>query len=72
MNNKSGGPAFPVLKSIGSNGTSNGMSLRDYFAAFAMQSLIIQIYNSEYHSMENIAKWSYEFADAMLKEASKK
>jgi len=64
MNNKSDSPASPVTH-------SPGMSLRDYLAAGAMQSLIIQIYNPEYNSVEDIAKWSYEFADAMIKESQK-
>ena len=69
MNNKLGDPAFPTLDKFY---PEHGMSLRDYFAAKAMQSLIIQIYNPEYNSAEDIAKWSYEFADAMIRESQKK
>ena len=55
-----GGPAFPV------NGYSpdfNGMTLRDYFAAKAMQSLItVQFQTKQAQSAET----AYEWADAML------
>lgn len=68
MNNKTGGPAFPTLDRFY---PEHGISLRDYLAAGAMQSLIIQIYNPEYYSIEDIAKWSYEFADAMIEEGRK-
>ena len=53
--------AFPVP-----DGASYGMDLRDYFAAKAMQALI-----SFYDKPENIAKYAYIQADAMLKERSK-
>ena len=56
-----GGPAFPV---IGHNVIVNkGMSLRDYFAAKAMEGMIMtQTYNDD-----AIAKYAYKIADAMLK-----
>jgi hypothetical protein len=41
----------------------SGMTLRDYFAAKAMQGIL---YEGAESSLE-IAKWSYEMADAMLK-----
>jgi len=40
-----------------------GMTLRDYFAAKAMQNLI-----SEYNSLSDVAKNAYGLADLMLKE----
>ena len=48
-----------VVKSVG------GLSLRDYFAAAALRALIS---HNRYGSVsdENIAKGSYEYADAML------
>ena len=59
-----GGPAFPVsapgLKMI-------GMTLRDYFAAKAMQGMLSQPYFKD-TSNENIASWAYATADAMLDE----
>jgi len=48
--------AFP------SNQNSNGMSLRDYFAAKAMQGLL-----AGGATTEQVLKYSYQYADAMLK-----
>jgi len=55
-----GGPAFPIGSTPEEWG--NGMTLRDYFAAKAMQKYI-----DEDITTENIARISYEMADAMLK-----
>ena len=44
-------------------------SLRDYFAAKAMQGMIIHWEVS--NDVVNIVKWAYVFADAMLKERLK-
>lgn len=61
-----GGPAFPCI-----DGSANyhqiGMSLRDYFAAKAMQGYIsgcLHIARAEY--IQSAVKSSYEIADAML------
>lgn len=43
-----------------------GMTLRDYFAAKAMQGSIVSD-GPEFPNPEIIAKWSYAVADAMLK-----
>jgi len=57
---KDGGPAFP--HQIGPDFAQNkGMSLRDYFAAKAMQALIPKASKMEY-----TAKVAYAWADAML------
>lgn len=55
-----GGPAFPSADKL-------GMSLRDYFAAKAMQSFIVEggITDAGYENWF-IAKGAYEMADAML------
>lgn len=64
-----GGPAFPRPASDdGSTQASSepGMSLRDYFAARAMQGYRA----SDAYAMsaeETIAEWAYRQADAMLK-----
>ena len=63
-------PAFPA---IDESTYEEGMTLRDYFATKAMVNNMQRSYNgndgyiasTEY---ENIAKYSYEMADAMLKE----
>ena len=52
-------PAFPSEH-------SNGMFLRDYFAAKAMTGLLTAELVGEY-SNEHVAEVSYRIADAMLK-----
>ena len=66
-----GGPAFPV-------GNVNGMSLRDYFAAKAMQSyasdneFVDACAVMEKDVNEEIARVAYQIADAMLEARQKK
>ena len=69
MSKNAGGPAFPGSYT-GNNGMpvwSDGMALRDYFAAKAMQA------DLEYQGLEgredlfHIAAMAYQMADAMLK-----
>lgn len=55
-----GGPAFLIGSTPEEWG--NGMTLRDYFAAKAMQNYICDDYTPD-----AIAKAAYEMADAMLK-----
>ena len=43
-----------------------GMSLRDYFAAKAMQGSIASLPDGGIFSMKASAEWAYEVADAML------
>lgn len=59
-----GGPAFPTLDNT-EHWRHLGLSLRDYFAAAALQGLMAQV-KPEDHWAEYRAKWSYEVADAML------
>lgn len=47
-----------------------GMSLRDYFAAKAMQALI-ERYGYERSETDNLAECSYDVADSMLAERAK-
>jgi hypothetical protein len=65
MNN--GGPAFPALDA---RTMLSGMSLRDYFAAKALQGVLAGD-TEELLSVDAIASVSYRIADAML-EARKK
>ena len=58
-----GGPAFAFANG---NIVSLGMTLRDYFAAAALQGLMAE-YDPEDELEQHIAKWSYKAADAMLK-----
>jgi len=61
-----GGPAFPTDHN---KNVAEGMTLRDYFAAKAMQALIqAQIVTRQ---QQQSAKIAYEWADAMLAERSK-
>lgn len=62
MNTKNdGGPAFPVPNDANVNG-QEGMTLRDYFAAKAMQGLITNPKNVGRAG----ASLAYQMADAML------
>ena len=70
-NTNTGGPAFPV-PGLHRGDYNNGMTLRDYFAAKAMQSTLAD--NAYVERTETPAEWlaivakaSYEMADAMLK-----
>jgi hypothetical protein len=58
MKEKDGGPAFPLL------GFSDGMTLRDYFAAKALQG-IISLQDGA-GSKDETAVYCYQYADAML------
>lgn len=61
-----GGPAFPVVfQHDEATSECHGMSIRDVFAAAALQGLMAQV-KPEDHWAEYRAKWSYEVADAML------
>jgi hypothetical protein len=60
-----GGPAFPVQG-------YEGVTLRDYFAAKAMQGWLASFPSDACHPSvsgvcDKVAKQSYELADAMLK-----
>ena len=47
------------------NAKTRGMTLRDYFAAKAMESLIV-VYKDDRHIVAEYAERAYEIADAML------
>lgn len=58
---QTGGPAFPT-------GTAfQGMALRDYFAAKAMQAMIASPHMPSAFDMQPVAEKAYIIADAMLK-----
>lgn len=60
-----GGPAFPIERqTIAEQYGSVGMTLRDYFAAKAMQTLLEQNKSVSYSLLCAAA---YDIADAMLK-----
>ena len=61
-----GGPAFPHRAYSGL--PEPGMTLRDYFAAKAMQGLLAQSQGTALGSLvETAADYAYAMADAMLK-----
>lgn len=67
-----GGPAFPELRANWDSNsqvafyyTDGGMTLRDYFAATAMNKLLTNYAVRDFFS--NIANDAYAMADAMLK-----
>ena len=67
-NTNTGGPAFPVTSDNYANPESTGMTLRDYFAAKAMSSIIDQQDVHDGRVYKNVAWIAYQIADAMLKE----
>ena len=67
-NNKTGGPAFPGFDYIDQYGKKNpeGMTLRDYFAAKAMQGIVANP-NAQGLSYEAISMRALAQADEMLR-----
>jgi hypothetical protein len=65
---ETGGSAFPVSYTEEMD-FNKGMTLRDYFAAGALQGLIacpeVTVTVSD-SSFDKIAQWAYQYADAML------
>jgi hypothetical protein len=65
MNKETGGSAFPAETAFG---YTEGMTLRDYFAAKAMQAMFSK--DPDYHQKYeffDLADFSYRCADAMIK-----
>jgi hypothetical protein len=59
--------AFPVNE----RDCSDGMYLRDYFAAKALHIYISLVNNDSGYGYNDIARWSYKIADAMMEEREK-
>lgn len=74
MSKEDGGPAFPAPEAAKARfGSGNedmfmGVTVRDYFAAKALQSVIL---NVSFDSWPACAKAAYDVADAMLLERAK-
>ena len=66
-----GGPAFPTGTG-GNTPYSNGMTLRDYFAAKAMQGMLAYAYFHPLAMEDGCARDAYAMADAMLKARERK
>jgi hypothetical protein len=66
MNKTENPSAFPWANDADKqyNWISRGMTLRDYFAAKAMQGMMVDVYAPD---CDYIAKTAYAMADAMLK-----
>ena len=65
-NKQAGGPAFPAPAGV-SHITEQGMTLRDYFAAKAMQGYLSDSEWLGEVSPQGTAEAAYRVADAMLK-----
>ncbi|WP_208456725.1 hypothetical protein [Burkholderia gladioli] len=63
-----GGPAFPCMHEGSTRSDTPGMTLRDYFAAKAMQGLLYanSVYSTSSYSDE-LSERAYQIADSMLK-----
>jgi hypothetical protein len=64
-NTSTGGPAFPTERNL-----TQGMTLRDYFAAKAMQALITSRhtdYENGWYDEAMVAASAYDMAESMLK-----
>ena len=59
-----GGPAFPTPAGIQHN---DGMTLRDYFAAAALQPLVTSAIELDHSKWDAAVEHAYLIADAMLK-----
>lgn len=71
MEKDNGGPAFPVKQNAGGGPLigSKGMTLRDYFAAKAMNAFVANaniMKTAVRADVDAVAKEAYRFADAML------
>ena len=67
-----GGQAFPrpavFTATLGlASIEQDGMTLRDYFAAKAMQGYLTHEQAANHIPVDSVARWSYEVADAMLR-----
>ena len=72
MSKENGGPAFPtVYANLEGHYGTTGLSLRDYFAAKAMQSLVSAFLGDQIKENANIESTAYQIADAMLAERAK-
>jgi len=68
VSKSTGGPAFPH---DGQADYTGGMTLRDYFAAQALQGICAKYNIREPGDQIVIAKMSYELADSMIAERGK-
>ena len=71
MSKDTGGPAFPaeINGPRGSKLITPGMTLRDYFAAAALQGMLADYTRDS--STHDFAQYAYRYADAMIAERNK-
>lgn len=68
MSKDNGGPAFPCDYEGSTRSDACGLSIRDYFAAKAMQGMLAY---GDLGTWEQFAERAYIVADAMIAEGSK-
>ncbi len=61
-----GGPAFPIVEQDTTCSVSPGLSLRDYYAAKAMQGAFTSPIEASKEGQAYIAMHAYRMADAMI------
>ena len=66
-NTNTGGPAYPSPRWEGWGSPQEGMTLRDYFAAKALQSILAREDGKFTTTLEYVGGKAYQYADAMLK-----
>jgi hypothetical protein len=66
MNNPSAFPTNQYANGISPSGFETGMTLRDYFAAKAMQAMLTHPNSKETASPQVYASAAYQMADAMM------
>ena len=71
MTDKTGGPAFPMPMTMRTaehiaNEPEYGITMRDYFAAKAMQGMLAACSGWSEGQQERLAKCSYAMADEMI------
>ena len=74
MTDKTGGAAFPASGHPDMQFVAQeGMTLRDYFAAKAMEGILVNAERNEFSfgKVDEIASKAYELADAMLRAREK-
>ena len=67
MSKNTGGPAFPFWSDSDGLAQYSGMTLRDYFAAKALQGMLAGFPDADGAHYPALAKLAYAIADEMLK-----
>ena len=62
-----GGPVFPLATSSGANKWAQGMTLRDYFAAAALPSLVSKAVDMNHSKWKATVDHAYQIADEMIR-----